>query len=166
MIKSSDGFEKASVKKFFYKCFLCLLFFSASTFAVELSDDEKRAFIESLATPSSETRVFYRWQPEDIKEKLLEAGEMTEELYNYYMGRETGMEIFNSGRGFYVAEDMFSSSIFNETIMKVRVNRGYPFIDLDDARVQKQLQDKDISLQEVYLLNPRVAVRDRAHSTR
>ena len=41
-------------------CFLSLLFISSAL--AEMSDKEKREFIESLAEPSKEKRVFYRWQ--------------------------------------------------------------------------------------------------------
>ena len=142
-------------------CFLCLLFFSGSSFAVGLSDDKKRAFIESLAIPSSEEQVFYRWQPASAREKLLEAGEMTLELYEHYVGKKSetkGLHLV--GQGLYVSEDMSSSSNYGETIVKVVLERGYPFIDLNDVRVQKQLQEKGIGLEEAYLLKPRVAVRD------
>ena len=149
------------MKKFFL---LYFLFLSGFSFAVELSDDEKRTFIESLAKPSSETQVFYRWQPESVKKELLEAGEMNTELYKYYMEKEFEIQgVISAGQGFYVAEDMSSSSHLDETIVKVVLKKGYPFIDLNDARVQRQLQEKGIGLKEAYLLNPRVAVRDGAH---
>ena len=149
------------MKKSLYKYLLCFLFLSSSSVAVGLSNDEKRVFIESLAKPSSKTRVFYRWQPEDVRKKLLEAGEMTPELYEDYVGGEpeTGT-VHLVGQGLYVAEDMSSSSNYGETIVKVVVEQGYPFVDLNDEKVKRQLQKKGISLEEAYQLKPRVAVRD------
>ena len=79
-------------------------------FAEELSDQEKREFIESLAKPSTEERLFYSWQDYETMKKLLETGEMPPDLQQHYFpgGRgERDLGRFQSGFGFYVAEDMF-----------------------------------------------------------
>ena len=151
-----------NMRKSFYTFFLCLLFFSVSSLATEMSDDEKRSFIESLAKPSFKKQIFYRWLSESEQQEFLKAGEMTVELYKHHMKKKyETKQPFGVGQGLYVAEDANSSAVFGKTIIKVEVEKDYPFIDLNDKRVQRQLQKKGIGLKEAYLLNPRVAVKDK-----
>ena len=75
--------KRKAVLLFFKFCFLCLYFISNAL--AEMSDEEKREFIESLAKPSKEKKVFYRWQSEASRKTLIEAGEMTPKLYDYFM---------------------------------------------------------------------------------
>ncbi len=144
---------------------LSLFFFNDLCFANELSPEEKRDFIESLATPSTEERVFYRWQPKEVAQKLLSAGEMTQELYEHYVGTEMYSKpaiAGRTGKGLYVAENRNSSSHYGDSIIKVVVSAGYPFIDLNDERIKARLQEKGISLEEAYKLKLRVAIKDSA----
>ena len=139
---------------------ISFLLFSSFAFA-NMSDSEKRNFIESLAKPSAETKTFYRWQSKDTREQLLSAGQMTPALYEYYVGN--GPEKGNwhlAGQGLYVSEDTHSSSNYGETVIKVEVEKGYPFIDLNEANIKARLQEKGITIEEAYRLKPRVAVKD------
>ena len=119
------------------------------------SDQEKREFIESLIEPSKEKKIFYRWQSETARRNLIEAGEMTPQLYKYFM-KHTGA----SGAGVYVAENISSSSEFGDTIIQVEIEPGYKFLDLTDSDIRNQLRKKGITNEDVYRLNSKVAVKD------
>ena len=128
-----------------------------------LSDQEKRDFIESLAEPSKEKKVFYRWQFETSRRTFLEAGEMTSQLYEYLMNRNRTYN--NVGGGLYIAEDISSSSSAGTTLIQVEVGPGYKFLNLSDATVLRKLKEKNITIRDVYRLDPKVAVRDLASDT-
>ena len=142
-------------------CLLCLLanaLFIDSALArfFKLSDQEKREFIESLAKPSKEKMVFYRWQSETARQNLIEAGEMTPQIYKYFM-EHTGGDVL--GAGLYIAEDISSSSRFGGTLIQVEIEPGYKFLDLSNPKIQKKLQKKGIDREDVYMLDPKVAVK-------
>lgn len=113
-----------------------------------MSDDEKRAFIESLARPVKEKREFYRWQTKDYQNILLEAGEFTPEMY------EASKSYHALGKGLYVAGDIFSSLgvAEGETLVKVEVDPGVKFIDL--LSVEKELKRNGITRADVLQLDP------------
>ncbi|MDE0092446.1 MAG: hypothetical protein OXN83_04070 [Oligoflexia bacterium] len=134
--------------------FLCLLLNSLAL--AEMSDEQKRSFIESLAETSQEKRVFYRWQSKKVANNLLRAGEMTPQLYEHFMRKNDPW----AGAGIYVAEDISSSSQFGNTLIQVELEPGYKYLDLLDEKVVKKLEAKGLSIEDVYRLNPRVAVRD------
>ena len=148
-----------TVLPFFWLCLLSSLF---SGFALaEMSDDEKREFIESLAEPSTEKKTFFRWQDrynenQKQKKRLLEAGEMTPELYKEFMSYDDPW----AGTGFYVSDDIASSHYFGTTIIEVEVEAGYKFLDLDDPKIWEALKKKGITGADVFKLNPEVAVRN------
>ena len=150
--------KKASIKKavsFLVVCGLCFLF---SGFALaKMSDEEARAFLESLAEPSKEKKVFYRWQSEQIKKNLLKAGEMTPQLYEHFMGKTNDLW---AGAGLYVAEDMLSSANYGTDIIQVELEPGYRYLNLLDEKVKEKLKSAGLSINDVYRLNPRVAVTD------
>ena len=151
-----------TITPFLRLCLLCLLansLFIDSALArlPRLSDKEKREFIESLAKPSKEKKVFYRWQSEAAGKNLIEANEMTPQLYNYFMNHN-GI----SGAGLYIAEDITSSSRFGNTLIQVEVEPGYKFLDLSDPHINKQLWEKKIAHSDIYRLNPKVAVKNNS----
>ena len=155
------GFGKFMKKMipFFSFCFLCLLFIG-STFA-EMSDKEKVEFIESLAEPSKEKKVFYRWQSETARQNLIETGEMTPELHTYFMKQINNY----SGAGFYISEDMASSSSFGDTLMQVEIEPGYKLLDLMDPKIQKKLKENGISNDEIFhIFHLKVGVKDTRES--
>ena len=113
-IKKSGFLIQTTITPSLWLCLLCLLanaLFSDSALArfFKLSDQKKREFIESLAKPSKEKKVFYRWQSETARKNLIEAGEMTPQIYKYFM-EHTGGDVL--GAGLYIAEDLSSSSRF------------------------------------------------------
>ena len=143
---------KKSLLIFLYS--LCLLFCSIS-FA-ELSDEEKRAFIEGLARPFPEKRVFYRWQSETSRRTLMREKELTEERFKYFMNiRERMM----AGPGLYAADDLHSSKMFGDTIMQIEVGTKMKYIDLTDSDTLKKLEKKGITERDVYQLKPKAAVK-------
>ena len=136
-----------------------LLFFCCVSFA-ELSDDEKIKFIERIAKKFPETRTFYRWQSETARTNMLRAGEITPQIYDYFMGTSFDEEMTRAGTGIYVAEDIASSSQFGDTLMKVEVEKGVPYIDLLDSETLSTLKAQGITKQDVFNLNPKVAITD------
>ena len=126
-----------TIAPFLRLCLVCLLANSlfinpALARLPRLSDKEKREFIESLAEPSKEKKVFYRWQSEAAGKNLIKAEEMTPKLYDYFM-KHDGI----SGAGLYIAEDITSSSRFGNTLIQVEVEPGYKFLDLADPHINK-----------------------------
>lgn len=88
---------------------------------------------------------------------FLEAGEMTPELYEYFMSRRPNSY---EGGGFYVAEDISSSSgKYGKTLIQVEVKPGYKFLDFSDKKIQRQLKKKGISVEDIYRLKPRIALK-------
>lgn len=138
---------------FFWLGFLGFLF--SDTSIAELSDREKREFIESLATPLKKKRVFYRWQSEQSRKSLLKAGEMTPQIYKYFMNLKDPI----AGSGLYVAGDMISSSSYGETLLQVEVEAGYRILDLSNPETKIKLSRQGITLKDVNKLNPKVAVK-------
>ena len=135
--------------------FLCLLLScSALVQALQMSDETARVFLESLAKPLKERRVFYRWQKEIVRDNLLEAGEMTPELYQQFMKDSESW----AGPGIYVADDIVSSADFGPSIIQVEVEPGVKYLNLQDEEIQKQLKSMGLSNEDVYRLNPKVAV--------
>ena len=111
------------------KLSLCLVLFAVSSLgSAQMSDEEARAFLENLAKPSTEKRVFYRWQSEEAAENLLEAGEMTPKLYKHYMSFQDSF----AGTGMYVAEDVVSSIDYGGHIIQVELEPGYKYLNLLD----------------------------------
>ena len=144
---------------------LCLLF--SNHVLAEMSDQEKREFIEFLAKPLKEKKVFYRWQSETARKNLIEAGQLTPNLHRYFMEMDWEKGIRNgrpatvyAGPGVYISEKANLSEIYGETLIQVEVEPGYKFLDVSDEGIVEALKVKGISLEDVYLLNPNVAVKD------
>ena len=138
---------------------LCLLFYSVS-FA-ELSDKEKRAFIEELARPFPERRVFYRWQSEISRRTLMREKVLTEKRFKYFMNIRDDVW---AGPGLYAAEDLHSSTYAGDTIMQIEVGTEMKYIDLTDSNTLRKLKKKGITRKDVYKLNPKIAVRTKFQS--
>ena len=119
-----------------------------------MSEDEARAFIESLAKPSTEKRVFYRWQVEKVKENLLKAGKMTPKMYEHFMDQRG-----RAGGGLYVSENIISSSEYGDTLIKVELEPGYKYLDLTDEKIKAKIKSKGLVPEIIYLLSPRVAIK-------
>ena len=144
---------------FFWLCFLSLLLSGVAL--AEMSNQEKAEFMESLAKPLKERQIFYRWQSEKNTKTLVEAGEMTPEIYKYFMDKVDPI----AGSGLYVAEDISSSSFLyphHTSLIKVEIEPGYKFLDLMDPEIKVKLEEKGIILDDIYKnnLNPNIAVRD------
>lgn len=145
-----------TVLLFFQLCFLCLLF-GEFAFA-EMSNDEKRAFIESLAEPLEEKRIFFRWEPKNSGTKFNEFGEATPESNKHFT---TNVEA--AGSGIYVSKDLFSSSANGDTLIQVEVPPGYKFLNVDPSTMEKLKENGITTLKELYRLNPKVVVWDENH---
>ena len=121
-----------------------------------IEETRQRNFLENLTVTSTKKKVFYRWSSEESKDTLFKAGEMNPKLYEYFMSTD---DLYGGG-GFYVAEDMVSSSDFDTSIIQVEVEPGYKYLNLLDKNIQKKLREVGITNEDVYRLNPKVAVTD------
>ena len=146
------------LKNIFFILLYALTLLGDSALA-EMSDSEKRAFIESLAVPSTEKRVFYRWQNQERQDELLEA-DNPNKVKNIF---ETAMTIDDpySGPGIYISENPVSSMKYGEYLIQIEVVKGYPFLNLYDEEIQKALKKEGLTNEDVIKLNPRVALTDR-----
>ena len=144
---------------FFHLCFLCLLFNYPAV--AELSDQEIKEFVEQLATPFPEKKIFYRWQSEEFRKKLIEAGEWTPELYEHYMRMSRN---HFSGSGLYVSEYIDSDFIpssqdAGETLIQVEVGPDYKYLDLSKRKIQKKLKKKNIDIDRLKELDLQIAIQ-------
>ena len=119
-------------------------------------ETQQQNFLEDLAKTSTKKKVFYRWTSEELKYTLLEDGEMNPELYEYLIRTDDPY----AGGGLYVAEDMLSSSDFGTSIIQVEVEPGYKYLNLLDKNTQRKLKESGIANEDVYRLNPKIAVTD------
>lgn len=134
--------------------------------AFELSDKEKREFIESLAKPIGEEQVFYHWvNNQRDYETLIKAGEMTPKLYELTMRRYKSYTSDRSEAGLYVSKDPVSSEAFGEIIIQVRIDPNYKYLDTNNPHILKSLREKGINIYDVYALNPRIMLRDGTGGT-
>lgn len=142
---------RRTIKQTFFSVFLgllCLLF--NSLVSAEMSDQEKQEFIESLAEPSKEKKIFYRWQTEQAETDILQAGRMEPGIYRYF---KQGV--------IHAAEDIISSSSFGETLIQIEVEPGYRFLNLFDETVRRKLREKGISDIDLYRLSPKIAYKNQ-----
>ena len=142
---------------FFQLNFFCLLF--SWPVGARLSNPEKKRFTEQLASSFPGKKVFYRWQSEESREKLLEAGEWTPELYEHYM--KMSHDHF-AGSGFYVSESVDSeflplSSDDGNTLLQVEV--ALKHLDLSNEEIQKQLKQKRIDIYTLRELDLQMAIK-------
>lgn len=86
---------------------------------------------------------------------------MTPELYNYFMNLQDATVA--AGEGFYVAEDLASSSRYGASLIQVELEPGYKYLDLTDPDIYSQFKKNGISEVDVYNLNPRIAVKYSGH---
>lgn len=144
-----------------------ILFFQLSFFYVlfswpvgaKLSNQEKKKFVEQLATTFPERKVFYRWQSEESREKFLEAGKWTPELYERYM--EMSHSHF-AGPGLYVSESVDGESLppaadDGNTLLQVEVRLKY--LDLSNEGIQQQLKEKEIDIYTLQELDLQMAIK-------
>ena len=145
------------MKKTISFVFLSILYFLFShPILAKLPNQGKREIIESLAKPLEERRVFYRWQSEKSRDTLIKEKKFTKERLKYFMRKDSNIQ---AGPGLYVAEDLHSSSNFGETIIQIEANKGVKYIDLTDQEILKKLRDKGVNVQDIYNLNPRIAIK-------
>ena len=146
------------MKKAFLFFWLYLLYpLFISPVLAEMSNQEKREFIESLAEPIGEKRVFFRWQDRKNVKKRKITGEFAKHFESNWGA---------AGSGIYVAKDLFSSSDFGDHLVQVEVEPNYKFLDLNSPKVQEKINQKGITLNDIYnKLEPKVMLRDTVSST-
>ena len=146
----------AWVIPFFLLCSLWL-FLNNSVFA-ELSDHQTIKSIEQLARPAGR-KVFYKWLPDKFRKALIEAGEWSPELYEYYMKKSRG---HFAGSGFYVSEHISAGYIpdSGNTLVQVEV-KDCNCLDLSQMEVQNALKEENIDIQRLLNseLNPQIAIK-------
>ena len=132
--------------------FLCFVFIqSVLAFAEETltPDQQKIAFIESLAEPLAEDKTFYRWQSEESMKSLLSAGEFTPDLYARFMSIEGDPERQRMGKGVYIADNPYSSLNYGDTLIQVNIAKGQKFLDITNPDIMRQLEAKGITMQNL-----------------
>ncbi len=151
------GFVQAAVSS--------LLWFQSPTAWAGIAEDNKiRAKIMKVAQPLDEETVFYRWRSKASGDNLVEAGALTDSLFNYFMSMKVDSQHFAAGRGVYVSENPHTSSRFvrgddSGSLIEVHVAKGAPFLDLSDSDTLKSLKDQGVEPKQVYKLDPKVVVK-------
>ena len=143
---------------------LCL-FLNHSALA-ELSHSQKREFVEQLAQPFSEKKVFYSWVPETSWETLIEAGEWTPELYEHYMYISRDHSV---GSGFYVSEHINEGYTpdSGKALMQIEVgpddlgDSDYRYLNPFQREIRKALRERNIGIQELlnFRFNSQIAIK-------
>ena len=131
------------LKNTFFILFYALILLGDSALA-EMSDSEKRAFIESLAVPSTEKRVFYRWQSKERQDALLDADNPRKIKQTFETAMNTPLNERYGGSGVYIFEkpDHELATHFGNHIIQIEVEKGYPFLDLGNPGIRKVLEKK------------------------
>ena len=129
----------------------------------EPSDEEKTAYIEHIARPFPKKRVFYKWVDDYRWRVLLKTERLTGEVFQSIMEAKDPTKQL-AGIGVYVAEDIYSTAPYGEKLMRVEVAAGYPYIDLSDPNTKQLIQTKIKNAEELYRLNPRVAIMHNRHN--
>ena len=143
---------------------LCL-FLNHSALA-ESSDSRKMEFVEQLAQPFLEKKVFYSWVSEASWKTLIEAEEWTPELYEHYMYISRD---YSFGSGFYVSENISVDyrPDSRKALIQVEVETdnprgsGYKYLDLLQREIQYALKGKNIDIQELlnFRFNSQIAIK-------
>ena len=152
--------------------FLFLLFIFTNSVFAELSDQEKREFIESLAKPLEKPQTFYHWHTDiAFLQRLVKDGKMTRESYEHLItsrhdqaaaGLRVGERIsdtfqFSSKPMEFDGEKFHGSD--DAILIEVTLDKDYPVLDLSDPEVKMKLEQRGISLDEAAHLDPKVAVK-------
>ncbi|MEO5970342.1 MAG: hypothetical protein ABIQ95_10485 [Bdellovibrionia bacterium] len=122
-----------------------------------MSEDEIREFFVSLATPSSEKMIWYRWGKGEFERLRLGTVPAFEtETTNFGLKR--------AGKGLYVAESPASSAEFGEyhgdpEIVAVCAPRGTLLLDLKNPEVLSKMKEKSLFPEDVFKTNPPVMVK-------
>ena len=137
--------------------------FCEQTFA-GLSDQKKSEFIENLAQPLSEDKVFYRWELSPTiastrAEELLAAGELTPDMHDSFWSRD---RYIAAGPGVYFSESIYSASTLplSSYIIQVVAQRGVKVLDTSNNGVQEKLMAAGIAMEDVHRLPAEVIVSD------
>lgn len=145
-------------KKYFQNkaiLFFSLCWFLPHSVLAEPSDPQQMEFVEQLAQPFSEKKVFYKWVSEKSWKMLIEAGEWTPELYEHYMDISRGHPF---GPGFYVSEYISSTDYTSNSrnaLIQIEVepndlrDSNYKYLDLSQREIQNVLKERNIDVQEL-----------------
>lgn len=122
-----------------------------------MSEDEIRDFFVSLATPSPEKMIWYRWGNGEFERKRIGAVPAFEtDTVNF--------DVKVAGKGLYVAESPASSAIFGEPypdaeVVSVCAPPGTLLLDLGDLEVRAKMREKSLFLEDIFRANPPVMVK-------
>ena len=137
--------------------FLCLVFYDHS-FA-NLSDDEKIEIIRELATPLPEKeRVFYKWVSKKDRDNILLDGPVTPEIYEHFMQFKGDFSL--GGPGIY-ADTVIEKSLLEggDALIQIETVSEYREIWMSDKDTLKALEEKGVSLKDLYRLKSNIALR-------
>ncbi len=132
--------------------------------ARETTDAEKIQLIMKVAKPSSEDKIYYRWQSEKSGTNLVNAKEYTEQLFNYFMGMKVDDAHFAAGTGVYFSEDLTNSAQFirgggKGSLIEVHIRKGMPTLDLRSAETIEALGKLGFTEDDVFRLKVPAAIR-------
>jgi hypothetical protein len=124
-----------------------------------MSENEIRDFFVSLATPSPEKMIWYRWGSGKFERQRIGAVPAFEiDGSNFYLRF--------AGKGLYVAESPASSAAFGEPysdaeVVSVCAPPGTLLLDLGDLEVRAKMREKSLFIEDVFRANPPVMVKFR-----
>lgn len=133
--------------------FLVLCFYG-NAFA-SLSDQEKINIIRGVAVPSPK-QTFYKWVSKTDKNAILIDGEITPEIYEYFMRFKGHFSL--AGPGIYVNTNPKNGFLEGEVLIQVEAQEGYRYLDLSDKEILNFLEEEGITLEDVHRLNSNVAL--------
>ena len=123
----------------------------ASVFADQrLLSAQQMELITSLATPLSETRVFYRWErSEQAGTNRIASSTLSDRDYQYLLEKNRG---YISGRGVYFSESIYSASQLplSNFIIQVEIEKGVRILDTNNLTTKEQLEKAGITQNDIF----------------
>lgn len=136
--------------------FLCLLFYDYS-FA-NLSDEEKIEIIRELAFPFFEEEVFYKWVSKKDRDNILLDGPITPEIYEYFMLFKGDFSL--GGPGIYAYTSIEESLLEGDVLIQIEIETEQEHREIWMSKnTLKELEEKGVSLEDLYRLKSNVALR-------
>ncbi|MBF0206998.1 MAG: hypothetical protein HQK53_08915 [Oligoflexia bacterium] len=159
----------------FFLVFTSIIFFNvnlAAAIAAAATEEGKISKIMSISSTLPGDAIFYTWSSQAVadkrfKEKIWSDAEFDATIEKTRNDPERGVSPRSlAGRGIYLAENPYSSSIYGSEIftnegalIEVKIDGGIPFIDLTNDDKMAELRRLGITADDIYKLNPPLLIK-------
>ena len=131
-----------------------MILFSLHSFAADHREGYTDAQIkemldifEKYTAPSTEDRIFYRWQTKHSADFLLKNKTYNKAVYSHFMNMPFNADVMMGGRGIYSASDLSSSSGYTGdrdegALIEILVPKGNRYLDAQNRNLQSEIEKK------------------------